>query len=82
MRLEPYQVKLTVKAHDQARASNVSIDAFLVHDILTAINEAGPEVSEEVLGREEEVQFSRIDCLHSTAETGKSPGVPLVQKSC
>ncbi len=55
---------------------------FLMHEILTAIIEAGPEVSEEVPGREEEVQFSRIDSLYSTTETGRSPGVPLVQKSC
>ena len=37
MRLEPYQAKLTVKAPDQARASKIPIDAFLIHEILTAI---------------------------------------------
>ena len=81
MRLEPHQVKLTVKAPDQARASKAPIDALLIHEILTAIIEAGPEVSEEVLGRQEGVQFSRSDCLYSTTETGRSPGAPLVQKS-
>ncbi len=49
LHLEPYKLRLTGKRADRDFPDEITIDTFLIHEILSALVDSGDEVCDETL---------------------------------